>query len=95
MPRRDLFSAAHVFPACPGEGQQGDLTGLFDSTGQHALMSGAGASLAAWADLAFISDQAFEHINFFIVNGDGLVSAKLTGLRAGEKATFAASTFSA
>ena len=47
------------FPEFSCEGEQSDLAGAFDRSRYFALVFGARASLAAWANFAVISDKAF------------------------------------
>jgi hypothetical protein len=73
-----------------GVGKQGDEAGLFDCFSYDTLVSCARAGLAAWADLAFFSDILSEQINFFVVNGQGFVSAELTEFRLGKETAISA-----
>ncbi len=86
-PSRDLLAV--IVQKAAREGQQGDKAGLLDGAGQHALVTGAGAGLAARADLALVGDEAPEQVHFFVVNHQLLVSAKLTEFRAGVVTAFA------
>jgi hypothetical protein len=72
----------------PDEGEESDLTCLFDRRRHHALMSRAGARLAAWADLAVLGNVAAEQVRLFIVNCQGFVCTKLTGFGLCKEAAF-------
>ncbi len=66
---------------------------LFDSPSQYALMTSASASLAAWADLAVVGDEAAQRIDQLIVDGGVLVGAELAFTRPAEEAATAALPF--
>jgi hypothetical protein len=63
--------------------QQSHLSGLFDFTGQLALMFGAGPGYPAGDDLAPVSDKIPQQINIFIIELNILVGAKTTKLFSG------------
>jgi hypothetical protein len=48
------------------------------------------AGLAPGTDLAFIGNEALEHIHFLVIDAQAFVGAKLTGFRAGKITAFAA-----
>src|SRR5512138_2947510 len=73
---------ALLFEAPARVGQQGDVPGALDRAGQHALVPGACAGLAPRADLAFVGDEAPQHIGLLVVDADSLVGAELAGLGA-------------
>ena len=62
------------------------MAGALDSDSQLALVSGAGACLAARADFAIVGDKAAQYFNLLVVDGRTLVGAELALTRAGEKA---------
>jgi hypothetical protein len=47
-------------------------------------VAGAGAGLAAWANLAVVCDEAAEQIQLFVLNSYRFVGAELADLRPGE-----------
>ena len=65
-----------VFSAAAHVGQKGNVPGTFDRAGQFALMFGASACLASWANFAFFGYITFEHIDGFVVNMQVFVRAK-------------------
>jgi hypothetical protein len=60
------------------ERQQGNVTRLFDGRGHRALVSGAGAGLAAWTDGTVFGDVLPKQVCLFIVNCQSLICAELT-----------------
>jgi len=63
---------------------------LLDGAGKHPLVAGAGARLATRANLALIRDEALQHIDFFIIDDQLLVSAELAKFWAGIETAFTA-----
>lgn len=90
-PRMLWGGLAHVFDAFACEGEQGNVTGLFDCRGDDALVPCAGACLAARSDFAVLSDVLPEQVCFFVVNRQGLICAELTKFGLGKEAAFPAS----
>src|SRR5215208_1746283 len=74
-----------------GEGKQGNVTCLFHGCSDSALMSCAGASLAARADFAIFGDVLPKQVCLFVVNRQSLVCAELTKFGFGKEAAFSAS----
>jgi len=58
-------------------GKQGHVPRALDGFGDHALMFGASAGLAARADLAPLGDVAAEQIGLLVVERPNLLGAKL------------------
>jgi hypothetical protein len=67
------------------------MAGTLDRRGQGPLVPRTIACLAAGPDFTFICDEALEQIDFFVINAQGFVSAKLTGFRAGKVTTLTGS----
>jgi hypothetical protein len=63
---------------------------LFDRRSHSALMSGAGAGLAARTDRAIFGDVLPKHICLFVVNCQCLISTELTNFWFCKEATFSA-----
>jgi hypothetical protein len=61
-----------------GVGQEREVPGPLEGHGQHALVTGAGAGLAAGVDLAAVRHITAELGGFFVVNMLDLVDAKGT-----------------
>jgi len=92
MPRECVpVGLAHLFQVFACEGEQSNMTGLLHGCRHNALMSGAGASLAAWADLAIFSDIFPEQVSFFVINDQCFICTKLTKFRLCKEAAFSAS----
>jgi hypothetical protein len=90
-PRMRSGSLTHLFQVFACEGEQGNMTGLLHGRGHHALVSGAGASLATWADLAIFSDIFPEQVSFFIIYDQCFICTKLTKFRLCKEAALSAS----
>ena len=60
------------------------MAGALDGASQYTLMPGTGARLPARSDLAFVRDEAPEHIALLVVDAHGLICTKLAGFRAGK-----------
>ena len=58
---------------------------LFHCGCDEALMLGAGAGLAAWADLAFFGDVFAQQVGLLVVDLQHFVGAKLAELGFGEE----------
>jgi hypothetical protein len=67
------------------EGEQSDMAGALDGDRQLALVSGAGACLAARADFAIVGHIAAQHFDLFVVDRCTFVGAELTLTWASEK----------
>ena len=92
MPRECVpVGLAHLFQVFACEGEQGNMTGLLHGRGHHALVSGTGASLATWADLAIFSDIFPEQVSFFIIYDQCFICTKLTKFRLCKEAALSAS----
>src|SRR5262245_37402744 len=89
MLRSVFWDLAHLVHVTASKGKQCDLTGLLYCASNHALMFGAGARLAARADVTFISDIFSEKVSLFIVDGQGLICTELAELGLGKEAAFA------
>lgn len=89
MPR---FVFLLVFSATTHEGQKSYVAGAFHRAGQIALVFGAGAGLAAWADFALFGYIAFEHVDSFVIDVQIFVRAEGAYLWAREITTFATLT---
>ena len=74
----------------PGEGQQGDLPGLFDSRRNDALMPRARPGLPARADSSVIADILAKQVGFLVINRQGFVCAELAELGFGKETALAA-----
>ena len=85
---------APLFEGSAYKGEQGNLTSLLDRRSHHALMTGARAGLAAWADLAIFCDVASKQVCLLVVNGQRFVCAELTKFGLGKEAAFAATFLS-
>lgn len=75
------------------EGKQRQMAGALDSASQSALVLGAGAGLAARADLAVVGDEPPQSIGLLVIDGCVLVSAELTFTRPGEETPSTALAF--
>ena len=64
------------------------MAGLFDSSGYRALMSGAGAGLAARTDRAIFGHVFPQQICLFVVNRQSFICTELTKFRLGKEAAF-------
>src|SRR5512138_756945 len=66
------------------------MPGLFDCCGDRTLVPGAGARLAARADLAIFGDVLAQQVGLFVIDHQGLICTKLTEFGLGKEAAFAA-----
>ena len=90
MLRSRFLGLAHFVHVPAGEGQQGNLAGLFHSAGNDALMFGTGTRLAAWEDITFISDVFSEKVSFFVIYDECLICTELAEFGPGKETAFAA-----
>jgi hypothetical protein len=67
--------------------QERHVTGALDGACQLALMLAASPCLAAWADLAVVSDKATQLLGLLVIYGSTLVGAELAFAGAGEEAS--------
>jgi hypothetical protein len=72
------------------EGKQGDLACLLDCGCDNALVAGAGAGLAAWADLSILGDVAAEQVRLFVIDCQGFICTELAGFGLCKEAAFSA-----
>ena len=76
--------------AAIGEGQKRNMARLFYRHRNKALVFGTCAGLAARAQAAFFSDVLAEKVNFFVINGQGFIGAKLAELGSCKELAFTA-----
>ena len=74
------------------ERQQSHVAGPLQGDGQHALVAGAGAGLAARLDLAAVGNVAAQLARVLVVDLVNLVDAERTDAPAAESATTATGT---
>lgn len=74
----------------PRVGEQGDMAGALDSPRQLALVLGACAGLAAWADLSILRYIPPQDFSLLVIDVCVLVCAELALARVGEKTARAA-----
>ena len=79
--------------AAIGEGQQRNVARLFHRSRNETLVLGAGAGLAARAQVAVFGHVLAKQVNFFVIDGQGLVGAELAEL--GFRKEFAITTLAA
>ena len=73
-----LVRISHV--SSKGEGKERQVARAFDGGGQLALVLGAGARLAAWANFAIFGHKAAQHVALLIINTGIFVGAELADL---------------
>ena len=76
-----------------GEGQHGHVAGALDGFGHEALVPGAGAGLAAGADLAAVRHERAQQIDVLVIDGFVLFGAELADPDAACSASPAIVTF--
>ena len=89
-PANALSQSARLFQVLSCEGEQGNVTGLFDRRSDGALVSCARACLAARTDLAVLGDVLSEQVRLFVVNRERLIRAELTKFGLGKEAALSA-----
>ena len=89
-----------IFQGFSRERQHSQVTGAFDGVGQAALVPGAGARLAPWADLAIFGYEAAQNVHLLVINGDILsaqnwqILGRATYLRPEEGCSFSPTDWS-
>jgi hypothetical protein len=79
------FSHDTIFVEIAFVREQGDMAGAFDGASQGALMTGAGAGLSPWPDLAAFENEAAKHLGVFIIDFQSFFRTELANPGSGDE----------